>query len=262
MYELELKICQQAARQAGKYIRKEFFREHQKITFKANSERVTKIDKGAEKIILGYLKKYFPKYEVLSEESGLKQKKSPYEWVVDPLDGTTNFTIHHPMICTAIALLYKKQPVLGVIYAPLLDEMYWAVRGQGAWRNNKRLKTSTAKTIKTSVVTYCHGVGPANTRKAYLLYKHFHNLTRHCRHFGSTSLELAMLAAGYTQIHLVTGARLWDVAPGIILVREAGGLVTDWHNKSWQQNSPTLLAGASRTMHTFARRELKKIRLV
>src|SRR3989344_4411668 len=257
MYETELKICCQAARAAGLFIKKEFFKEQQKIAFKANSERVTKVDKGAEKIIFSYLRKYFPQYEMLSEESGLYKKNSSYEWVVDPLDGTTNFTIHHPMICTAIALLYKKQPVLGVIYAPLLDEMYYATKGQGAWRNGKKLISSAAQQIKTSVVTYCHGVGPANTKKAYALYKHFHNITRHCRHFGSTSLELAMLAAGYTQVHLVTGARLWDVAAGIIMVREAGGLVTDWKNKSWHKDSTTILAAANKKMQIFGRRELR-----
>lgn len=262
MYSRELKVCQSAAREAGAMIKKEFFSHRdQKITFKKHDERVTATDKKSETIILRHLKKNFPDYDVLSEESGLTNNTSvDYEWIIDPLDGTTNFTIHDPVFCVALALLYKRRPVLSVIYIPLLEEMYWAIRGQGAYRNNRRLRVSPAVEMKKSIITYCHGSGPANTKKAFSLYTHFHNINHHTRHFGSTSIELAMLAAGHTQAHLVTGAHLWDLVPGVMLVREAGGLVTDWQNKPWQIKVKTILA-ANPKMHQKCLNELKKIRL-
>lgn len=262
MYAKELKICQQAAREAGTLIKKEFFKTGpRKINYKKHDERVTATDKKSETIILRHLKKNFPNYDVLSEESGLADHSSVnYEWIIDPLDGTTNFTMHHPIFCVAIALLYKRQPVMSVVYNPLLEEMYYATRGQGAFRNSRRIHVSTTSNFKKSIISYCHGSGPSNTKKAYRLYEHFHNISHHCRHFGSTSMELAMLAAGHTQAHLVTGAHLWDMAPGVVLVREAGGQVTDWQNKPWQIKSKTILAG-HKNIHSLCLKELQKIKL-
>lgn len=262
MYEKELKISQQAARQAGHFLKKEFFDWHKKnVGYKIHNERVTWCDKQAEKIILKLLKKYFPDYAVLSEESGLEDKNSPYSWIIDPLDGTTNFTMHHPMFSVAIALIYKNEIVMGVIYSPILDELYYTTKNGGSFKDGRKLKLSPAKDFKKSVITYCHGSGKKNTKKAYKLYERFHNLCHHCRHFGSTSLELAMVASGKTEAHLVSGAKLWDVAAGTILIKEAGGKVTDWKNKNWTIHSSTLLAG-SETMQTMCLKELKKIKIV
>ncbi len=262
MYAPELKICQLAARQAGALIKKEFFKNGpRKINYKKHDERVTETDKKSESIILRHLQKNFPNYDVLSEESGLTDHSSVnYEWLVDPLDGTTNFTMRHPIFCVALALLRKRQPVMSVIYNPLLEEMYWATKGQGAYCNGRRLRVSTTDNFKKSIITYCHGSGAFNTKKAYRLYQRFHNISHHCRHFGSTSMELAMLAAGHTQAHLVSGAHLWDLAPGVVLVREAGGLVTDWQNRPWQIKSKTILAG-HKNMHAQCLKELRKIKL-
>lgn len=262
MYRRELSVCKQAARAAGLFIKREFFKNiPQKIDYKKNDERVTATDKKAEAIILRYLRQNFPDYDVLSEESGLSDKSSvDYEWIIDPLDGTTNFTVHHPVWCVAIALLYRREPVLSVIYNPLLDELYWAVKGQGAYCNGRRLRVSSSTDLKKSVITYCHGSGPANTKKAYKIYEHFHNLSHHSRHFGSTSLELATLAAGHTQAHLVTGGHLWDIVPGVVLVAAAGGLVTDWRGRPWTIKSKTILA-AHKNMHHLCLRELRRLRL-
>ena len=261
MYQAELKITKQAAKEAGKFLKKEFFTwQKRNIEYKIHNERVTWCDKKAEQIIFKLLKKKFPKYAILSEESGRQDRDSEYTWIIDPLDGTTNFTIHHSMFAVSIALAYKNEIVLGVIYNPILDELYYASQGSGAFKNNKRLKLSKINTLKKSLVTYCHGMGMTNTKKAYKVYERFHGISHHCRHFGVTSLELSMLASGKTEAHLVPGAKLWDVAAGIIIVREAGGPVTDWQNKNWTIKSKTLVA-AKKNIHTACLKELKKIKL-
>ncbi|OGY94426.1 MAG: hypothetical protein A2406_03295 [Candidatus Komeilibacteria bacterium RIFOXYC1_FULL_37_11] len=261
MYEKELKISQSAARQAGLFLKKEFFDWHKKnIGYKIHNERATWCDRQAEKIIFKAIRKNFPNYDILSEESGQLDKNSNYTWIIDPLDGTTNFTMHHPMFSVAIALAYKNEIVMGVIYSPILDELYYATKNGGAFKDQRPLKLASTKDFKKAVITYCHGSGRKNTEKAYRLYKRFHDLCHHCRHFGSTSLELAMVASGKTEAHVVSGARLWDVAAGTILIKEAGGKVTDWQNKNWTMKSPTILAGA-KTMHTLCLKELQKIRL-
>lgn len=261
MYKKELEVAKLAAVKSGKMLKKEFLSKHDTtIKFKKDSERVTLYDKKSEKIILDSLKKNFPNYKILSEESGLNKKDNDLCWVVDPLDGTTNFTIHHPLFSVAIALLKKSEVVMGVIYNPILDELYWATKSGKAYKNGHRLKASNKKDITKSIITYCHGAGPANTKKAYKLYKRFHDISHHCRHFSCTSLELAMIAAGHTEAHMISGAKIWDVAAGVILIKEAGGKVTDWKNKKWTANSKTILAGG-KNIHNLCLKELRKLRL-
>lgn len=261
MYQAETKIAKQAAKKAGLFLKQEFFKwNNNKLKYKTGNERVTWCDKKAEAIILKELNGKFPDYAVLSEESGQNNKVSDYSWVIDPLDGTTNFTVHHALFSVAIALYHKDKLVSGVIYNPILDEMYHASLGSGAYKNNKKISVSKNKILKKSIITYCHGQGPVNTKKAYKLYERFHNKSHHCRHFGCTSLELAMIAAGNTEAHIITGAKIWDVSAGIMLVREANGKVTDWQNKNWQKKSTTLLA-TNKVIHNTCLKELRDLRL-
>ncbi len=261
MYEKELKLAKQAATEAGQFLKKEFFRWGKKrLEYKVHSERVTWCDKKAESLILKRLKKAFPKYGVLAEESGRDHKPSDYTWIIDPLDGTTNFTIHHSMFAVSIALMFKKEIVLGVIYDPILDEIYYAAKNQGAFKNNKKIKMGQSTNLQKSIITYCHGQGPTNTKKAYKLYRRFHDISHHCRHFGVTSMELAMLAGGKTDVHMVSGAKIWDLAAGVIIIKEAGGIITDWKNKNWNINSKSILA-ANKNLHKKCLKELKKIGL-
>lgn len=262
MYEQELKYAKIAAKDAGKMLKKEFLgKKNNWLNFKKFSERVTIYDKKSEKIILDILNKKFPTYQSLSEESGKNSKQNELGWIIDPLDGTTNFSINHPLFSVAIALAKNNEVVMGVIYNPLLDELYWATKNKGAYKNSCKLKVSAENNLKKSIITYCHGSGKKNTNKAYSLYRHFHDISHHCRHFGCTSLELAMVAAGNTQAHMISGAKVWDVAAGALIAKEAGAKVTDWKNKTWDKNSSTIIV-AEPKIHALCLRELKKIRLI
>lgn len=260
MYNKELKIVKRAVREAGETLEKEFSKwKRGRAKYKVTDEIVTWCDKKSESIILKYLNKNFPNYALLSEESGLNNKTSDYFWIIDPLDGTSNFTIHNPLFTVSVSLFYKNKIVFGVTYMPVLNEMYWAVKGQGAYRNNKKLKVSTIKELPRAYITYCHGQDLVSHRHAYKIYEHFHEVARDCRHFGSTTLELAMVAAGNTDALLVAKPKIWDIAAGIILIKEAGGQATDFQGKPWTQKSTSLIA-TNHKIHTIIRQNLKKLK--
>jgi myo-inositol-1(or 4)-monophosphatase len=261
MYNKELQVTKQAAREAGEFLQKEFLRwKRGNAKYKEHMELVTWVDKKAEKIILTKLKKYFPDYAILSEESGLQDKPSDYSWVVDPLDGTTNFTIHHPLFATSISLFYKNEVVVAVSYLPILKEMYWASQGNGAYKGSEKIKVSSKSSLRESIVSYNHGQGRANTGKSFKIFEHFQNKALKCYDFHCTSMQTAMVAAGHIDAYMVSGAKLWDVAAGMLFIKEAGGIVTDWKNKPWTKNSKTIVA-TNKTMHKIYLRELKKLKL-
>lgn len=259
-YQAELKIAKLAATKAGDYLVKEFQKfQRRQANHKSHHELVTKCDKQAEKIIIETLKKHLPEVNFLSEEKGANNLASDYLWLIDPLDGTNNFAVHNPMFCVAIALLYKKEPVMSIIYVPMLKEMFWAT-ANGSYLNGKKISVSNNNDFQELFVTYCHGKTLADNKKAFKLYEYFHLHAHECRHFGTTSLELAMVACGRTDTLIVSGTSPWDVIPGIYLVKNAGGQVTDWQGKDWQTNSKSVLA-SNKTVHTLLLKELKKLKV-
>jgi myo-inositol-1(or 4)-monophosphatase len=261
MYEAELKISQLAAKKAGQYLLKEFHKiKHQNFVHKDRHEIVTKCDTQAEKIILKELNKHFPDYAFLSEEKGASKNTSDYHWIIDPLDGTSNFVGHNPLFSVSIALAYKKKIVLGVVYQPILDEMYVTRTEKGAKVNNKKINVSKNYLVADSFLTYCHGCSLKNHQQAFKIYEHFHQKARDCRHLGSTSLELALVASGHNDALLVSGTKIWDIAAGVLLIKEAGGLVTDWQGQQWAIDSVSLLA-ANKKLHAKILQDLKKYKL-
>ncbi|MFA5127034.1 MAG: inositol monophosphatase family protein [Patescibacteria group bacterium] len=259
-YQLELSSAKKAALKAGKYLAKEFIKFHrQQADHKSRHELVTKCDKRAEKIILQTLKKRFPKLNFLSEEKGANHKNPEYLWIIDPLDGTNNFVVHNPLFSVAIALAHDKQIVMSVIYVPMLKELYWAT-SRGTYKNGRKISVSRHHDVKEMFLTYCHGKSLADNKKAFKLYEYYHLHAHECRHFGSTSIELAMVASGQTDSLVVSGPNLWDVAAGIMLVKNAGGHVTDWQGRPWQLHSKSVLA-SNKKLQPQILRELKKLRV-
>lgn len=226
-------IAVQAAQKAGNYLVKEFNKGIIDWQLKQSHEIVTHADKASEKIILDILKKNTPDFEILGEESGMHYKKSDYLWVVDPLDGTTNFRVHNPLFSISIGLYYKQRPIVGVVYVPYLKELYTAEVGKGAFLNGKRLKVSNTKDIKKSFLTYCHGSEGKHIKKAVELYKYFKLNSIDMRQLGSAAIELAWVASARVESIVIPGVKPWDAAAGILLVKEAGGKVTDFNNDNW-----------------------------
>ena len=260
MYQAELKTAKLAATKAGQYLSREFAKFHRSsASHKSRHELVTKCDQQAEKIIFQTLKKSFPKINFLSEEAGANNQRSEYLWIIDPLDGTNNFAIHNPLFTVAIALLHNNKLVMSVVYVPILKEIYWATK-IGAYKNNKKITVSRHQNTKDIFMCYCHGSSVGDNKKAFKVYEYYHLHSHDCRHFGSTSLELAMVASGHIDGLIVSGPKIWDVAPGIMLVQAAGGVVTDWQGKNWQSASKSVLA-SNKKLQPKILQELKKLKV-
>ncbi len=229
------------AKQAGAEIKKRFNKD-KIIKVKSKSQIITTADLIANKIIVSALKRKFPTHSILSEESGQNKLKSDYLWVVDPLDGTTNYSIGSPLFAISLALFFKNDPVLAVIYAPALNELYWAEKNKGAWLNQKRIRVFKTKNLKDSFFTYCHGSSQKDIRRAMKIYSQIKLKTLDSRQLGAAAIELGFVACGRTDCIAIPGAHSWDVGGGVLLVREAGGKVTDFSNQEWNLKSKDMVA--------------------
>ncbi len=240
------------AQRYDKYSRADF-------KLKSFHEIVTAADVASEKIILGAIKKNFPTHRILSEEAGANKKQSDFLWVVDPLDGTHNFSMHNPLWAVSVALFYDEEPVLGLIFAPLLGEFYFAETGGGAYVNGKQLKVSKID-HDNAINTFCHGSKIADIKKAlkYCSYQKLNNFD--ARQLGSAALEMAYVASGRVESLFIPGVHAWDVAAGVLMVREAGGVVTDFKNKFWTTKSKDILA-SNGVIHANILQTIKKIKI-
>ena len=222
------------AKRAGSFLLREFKRSHQVWKLKHRHEIVTAADTGSEKIILSALRFATPKFQILSEESGLHRQHSDYLWVVDPLDGTTNFKVHNPLFSVSIALYHAGEPMLGVVYAPYLGDMFVAENGKGAYLNGKRIHVSKTTKLAQAFLTYCYGQEKKHMRRAIELYRYFKLKSVDMRQLGSAAIELAWVAAGRTDSIVIPGTKPWDAAAGVLLVTEASGKVTNFQGRPWR----------------------------
>lgn len=214
------------AKEAGK-IQLSYFRgDNLGATTKSNiADVVTKADKESEAFLIGKILSKFPNHSVLGEETGSHQGNSDYLWVVDPLDGTNNFSQGLPVFCISIGLQYKGETILGLVYAPYLDELYTAIKGKGAYFNlTKKLHVSEKTNINTCVMgtgfPYDKGTNPINNISN--LVSILPNL-RGIRRMGSAAYDLCCTAAGLLDAYWELSLQHWDMCAGAFIVEEAGG---------------------------------------
>lgn len=194
---------------------------------------VTVADKKSEKAVCDYLHKKFPAYGILAEEGGMikEHEAEEYLWVLDPLDGTTNFTHQFPFVAVSLGLLYLSEPILGVVYNPILHELFCAIKGQGATLNGKKISVSRVDTLDKSLLATGF---PYNRRETnennYKEFNHLTQLSQGVRRAGAAALDLAYVAAGRLDGYWELGLKPWDMAAGVVLVREAGGKVSSYDN--------------------------------
>lgn len=240
------KVAIHSAQKAGKMLLVRFKNfDRGTIKLKQHREIMTQADLASEKIILDEIKKNFPDHQILSEESGSTDNKSDFLWIVDPIDGTTNFSIHNPLFAISIGVAYKGKIVLGVIFAPFLDELYITEKGKGATLNGKKIKVSG--NTKKALHAFCHGPRDEHKKKAIEYYEKQKLNEIDCRQLGSASIELAYVATGRLESIMIPGARSWDVAAGVLMVEEAGGKVTDFSGCKWSLDSKDMLATNKKT---------------
>lgn len=240
----ELEVAIEAAKSAGELIRK-YFSEGAKVSFKGQSfDLVTDADLAAEKVIVDSIKKHFPKHAFLGEEAHSDAANSEHLWVIDPIDGTTNFAHGIPHFAVSIAYAEKGEVKAGVVYNPISGDLYIAEKGAGSFRNDKKLAVSKASELDTAVVAtgfyYDRGKMTEDTLKAVqeFLMLRVHGIRR----FGAASLDLCYIAAGQFDIYFEYRLNPWDFAAGMLIVEEAGGVVGDCYGKKLELISSGILA--------------------
>lgn len=199
------------------------------INTKQASDFVTRVDKESEELILRTIRQKFPGHHFLAEESARDTDREEYRWIIDPLDGTTNFIHQYPVFAVSIALEFRKEMLLGVVYDPLRNEVFTAEKGKGAFLNGRPIRVSAVSTLTHSLVTTGFPFRRKELIDPYLqLFKNVFHRVSDIRRAGSAALDLAHLAAGRCDCFFEIGLGPWDIAAGSILITEAGGIVTDF----------------------------------
>lgn len=204
------------------------------IEEKHGNERdlVSEIDKESERRIIAAINARFPGHDILAEESGAHNTASEYKWIIDPLDGTTNFLHGVPIFCATIAVEYKGEIVAGATYDPNQDELFTAEKGGGAYCNGARLRvTDTATMIESLVVTGFPYNLDNHPERPLVHFCNFTMAAQGIRRLGSAALDLAYIAAGRFDGYWEVSLNPWDMAAGILMVQEAGGQVSDFFGK-------------------------------
>ena len=216
---------------------------------KAKHDILAEGDIKSEKAIIDEIKRHFPTHGILSEEMGEYIKKSEYLWVIDPIDGTINFSRQIEEYCISIAVEHRGKLILGLIYQPALDNLYIAEKGKGAYLNGKRITVSDEKEV-ISMLLATDSSSKIDTRiRNYEILAKACKEVRHIRIFGSGALHLAKIAFGNIDIYYKTKANYWDYASGALLVKEAGGIVTDFQGNKFSRTSKGIVASNGKT-HT------------
>ncbi|KAK8942387.1 Inositol monophosphatase 3 [Platanthera zijinensis] len=252
-----LDVAVEAAKIAGEAIRRGFY-ETKHVEHKGVVDLVTETDKACEELIFDHLKKNFPTHKFIGEETsaalGTAELTDDPTWIVDPLDGTTNFVHGFPFICVSIGLTIEKVPTVGVVYNPIIGELFTGIRGQGAFLNGNPIKASQQTALVKSLLATEVGtvrdkstVDATTNRINSLLFK-----VRSLRMSGSCALNLCGIACGRIDIFYELGfGGPWDVAGGAVIVLEAGGLVFDPHGGEFDIMSKRVAASNSHLKDVF-----------
>jgi len=254
-----LNIAVRAARSAGNVIARSF-EQHDKLEVdaKGTNDLVTNIDRAAEQVIIDTIQKAYPDHVIVCEESGIIDgSDKDYQWIIDPLDGTTNFVKGIPHFAVSIALKVKGKLDQAVVFDPIRGELFTASRGKGAQLNGFRIRTSKAKELAGSVIATGFPFKHKQHTETYLqMFKTLFAKTADMRRAGSAALDLAYVAAGRLDGYFEIGLKPWDTAAGELILIEAGGMVTDFVGSHNYVQSGNIVAGNSHMLKNI----LKDIR--
>lgn len=249
--------------EAGGIILKKFWGNLARIDEKGGAgDIVTEADKQAEKEILSLLKKECPHHAILAEESGTHAgEQSDFLWLIDPIDGTVNYAHQYPYVSVSIALLFCGQPMVGVVFNPILNELFQATAGMGATLNGSSIKTSEIKTVSKSLLASGFPYDRNQTSdNNYAEFCHLTSLTQGVRRAGSAALDLAYVAAGRFDGYWERGIKPWDVAAGALLVLEAGGKVSGYDGGALDLTKVERILATNGHLHQALSNELVKIK--
>lgn len=230
------------AKEAG-HLLKERIRDKHIVSYKGEIDLVTEVDKMSEEILASRINRKFPDHDILAEESVKTDRGSEFRWIVDPLDGTTNYAHGYPVFCVSVALERESEVIVGAIYDPVREEMFVVEKGNGAFLNDKRIFVSDTQELTKSLLAtgfpYDIRENPDNNLN---YFKDMALKAQAIRRAGSAALDLAYIAAGRFDGYWELRLKPWDTAAGALLVKEAGGMVTDIFGNDYCLKSPHILA--------------------
>jgi len=240
-----VKVC----RKAAKTLIRDFGEiEKLQVSLKGPGNFVTASDKKVEKILIEELQKARPNYSILSEEIGEIKNDEEFKWIIDPIDGTANFLHGIPHFAISVGLEHNEEIICGIVYDPIKDEMFVAEKGNGSYLNNQRMRVSSRPKLKDCIIFTGGPIRESKDRELALTeYKNFSSkVFIPIRKLGSASLDLAYVAAGRCDGFWQRNLNYWDIAAGIILVKESGGFVTDFDGENRYIQNKTILATNSK----------------
>ena len=244
-----LNIAVRAARNAGKIIARSFEEiDMIEASQKGSNDFVTNVDRDAEQTIIATIRKSYPEHSIIGEEFGENRgENNDYQWIVDPLDGTTNFIKGIPHFSVSIALKVKGKLDQAVVYDPMRGELFTASRGSGAQLNGYRIRCSKAKELQATVLATGFPHKSKHRLDSYIaMFKDFFIETSDIRRAGSAALDLAYVAAGRVDGFWEMGLKPWDTAAGQLLVQEAGGMITDFSGGTEFNKSGDIIAAGTK----------------
>ena len=233
MFEKESAVAREAAREAGKVLMRMMGNAHH-IVKKGEIDLVTEADLAAENTVLEIVGRNFPRDNLLSEEAGRRDEASQRTWLIDPLDGTTNYAHGFPFFAVSIALVIEREVVLGVVYNPYMDEFFEAAKGEGAYLNGDRLQVSGALLLQDSLLAtgFPYDIHERPEGVVGLLEKMIVR-AQGVRRLGSAALDLCYVAAGSLDGFWEEDLKPWDTAAGDVILREAGGRLTNFEGEPY-----------------------------
>ena len=236
-----LQVAVEAAREAGNILLAEF--DHPaRITYKGEVDLVTQADQRSEQAVVARLRSHFPKHTVIAEEGGGHESDSNFRWYVDPLDGTTNFAHGYPCFAVSIGLAEKDDLLAGVVFNPVSGELFSAVKGEGAFLNQKPIRVSAIETLSTSLLATGFPSHKRTQNPNIHYYWDFTLRSHGVRRDGSAALDLCSVACGRFDGFWEFGLKPWDTSAGVLIVREAGGMISDFAGRPYRLGGPEVLA--------------------
>lgn len=232
---------EEVLKNAGKILVSDFKKYHE-VRIKKDGSLLTDTDLKIEKFLIERIESMFPNYNIVSEECGKLNKGSNYTWIIDPLDGTTNFSIGVPFFNISLCLIKNSIPIEAFIYSPITDELFHAKKDCGAWLNREKIVVSKTDKLSDSILCYCRNkVYMERFMRVFVVLK---PLCRDLNRLRSAELELSLVASGRIDGFFYTASKnkVWDVIAGALMVKEAGGKVTDFDGNKWKIDSEDLLA--------------------
>ena len=244
-----INVIVKACRKAAKVLIRDFGEiENLQVSLKGPGDFVTLSDKNVEKILIEELQKARPSYSILSEEIGEIKNDKEFKWIIDPIDGTSNFLHGIPHFGISVGLEHMEEIVCGIIYDPIKDEMFAAEKGNGSYMNNQRIRVSSRSKLKDCLIVT--GGPRRNQKDRDLVLKEYDKFSSSVdvpvRKMGSASLDMAYVAAGRFDGMWQRNLNYWDIAAGIIIIKEAGGFVTDFRGENEYIQNKTILVTNSK----------------